>query len=152
MQVQDIMVRDVKSCRQDANLALATELLWKNDCGALPVLDNGDKVIGMITDRDICIAVGTRNRIPSEIPISEVIPQKIFTTAPKEDIHAALRTMQEQKVRRLPVTDRDGKLQGILCLNDIALNANRSNALSYEDVAQTLAAICEHRLRQAVAA
>ncbi|MBI4460211.1 MAG: CBS domain-containing protein [Acidobacteria bacterium] len=152
MQVQDVMVREAKSCRLDTNLAAATEIMWVNDCGALPVLDGGGKVVGMITDRDICIAVGTRNRLPSEIAVSEVAPQKVFTCGPNDEIHRALKTMQLQKVRRLPVTSGDGKLKGILCLDDVTRNAKHSNALSYEDVVETLRAVCEHRARQAVAA
>jgi len=152
MQVQNIMVGEVKSCRLETNLAAAAEIMWKNDCGALPVLNNDGSVVGMVTDRDICIALGTRNRLPSDIPVSEVIPQKVFACTPKDDIHVALKTMQEQKIRRLPVTSKDGKLKGILCLNDVALNSKQSDALTYVDVVETLKAICEHHVRQAVAA
>lgn len=152
MQVQDIMVRDPKFCRLNNNLAAAAAIMWANDCGALPVLDGGGKVVGMITDRDICIAAGTRNRIPADIQVSEVVPEKIYTCAPEDDIHAALKTMQKQKVRRLPVVGKEGKLQGILCLNDVALNTKRGDALSYEDTIETLQAICQHRILHPVQA
>lgn len=153
MQVQDVMFRDAKSCRMDTNLAAATAIMWNNGCGALPVLDEGEKVIGMITDRDICIAAGSRNWIPSEIQVRGVVPERVFTCAGEDDIHAALKTMQTQKVRRLPVVSKDRKLQGILCLDDIVLKAGKSDALSYEDVINTFKAICEHRVpQQAVAA
>jgi len=145
MQVQDIMVRDAKFCRLNNNLAAAAAIMWANDCGGLPVLDGGGKVVGMITDRDICIAAGTRNRIPSDIQVSEVTSRKIYTCAPEDDIHAALKTMQKQKVRRLPVVSKEGKLEGILCLNDVALNASQSDSLSYKETIETLQAICEHR-------
>ena len=154
MKVQDIMVKDVKTCHPDTNLAEATQIMWANDCGALPVLDDQDQVAGMITDRDICMAVGSRNRAPSEITVFEVKsnPEELYTCAPEDDIHAALKTMRTQGVRRLPVVN-SGKLRGILCLNEIALNAKKRNALSYDDVVETLKAVCEHRLaRQAVAA
>lgn len=153
MQVQDIMVREAKSCRMDTNLAAVTAIMWNTDCGALPVLDGGEKVVGMITDRDICIAAGTRNWIPSEIKVSEVVPQKVYTCAGEDDIHAALKTMQTRKVRRLPVVSKDGKLQGILCLDDVALKASKQNTLSYEDTIETFKAVCEHHpARQATAA
>ena len=145
MQVQDIMVRDAKSCRMDTNLAAATAIMWNTGCGALPILDGGEKVVGMITDRDICIAAGTRNWIPSEIKVSEVVPQRVYSCAPEEDIHAALKTMQTQQVRRLPVVSEDGKLQGILCLDDVAVKTSKRNSLSYEDTIDTFKAICEHR-------
>ena len=146
MQVQDIMVQDVKVCYPHTNLATAAEIMWTNDCGALPVLDGaGKKVVGMITDRDISMAVGTRNRIPSEITVSEVKPQEAHTCVPEDDIHKALKTMQTKKVRRLPVIDSKGSIRGILCLNDIVLNAKKHNSLSYDEVVETLKAICEHR-------
>ena len=153
MQVQDIMVRDAKSCRTDTNLAAVTAIMWNNGCGALPVVEDTEKVVGMITDRDICIAVGTRNRLASEIKVADVVPQRVYTCAPEDDIRAALRTMQTEKVRRLPVVSSDGLLQGILCLDDIVLNAKKTAALSYGHLFETVRAICEHPvLRQSRAA
>ena len=145
MQVQDIMIRDAKSCRMDTNLAAATAIMWNTDCGALPILDGGEKVVGIITDRDICIAAGTRNWIPSEIKVSDVVPQKVYTCSEEDEIHAALKTMQTQKVRRLPVVSKDGRLQGILCLDDVAVKASKRDSLSYEDTIDTFKAVCEHR-------
>jgi CBS domain-containing protein len=154
MQVKDIMVRDTRFCRPDTNLAEAGLIMWENDCGALPVVEGGGKVVGMITDRDICMAVGTRNRAPSEITVFEVKPnpQELYSCAPEDDIHAALQTMRTQGVQRLPVVN-SGQLRGILCLDEVALNARKRDGISSEDVVDTLRAICEHRIaRQAVAA
>ena len=154
MQVKDIMVQDVRPCRPDTNLAEASRIMWENDCGALPVLEASGKVVGMITDRDIAMAVGTRNRAPSAITVFDVKPnpRELYTCAPEDDIHAALKTMREQGVRRLPVVNA-GKLRGILCLNEIALNAKKRGDISYEGVVDTVKAVCEHRLaRQMVAA
>ena len=144
MQVKDIMVREAKSCRPDTNLAEVVEIMWSYDCGALPVVDDGGKAVGMITDRNVCIAAGTRNQIPSEIKVSDVVPQSVYACAPEDDIRAALRTMQTQKVRRLAVVDNDGLLQGILCLDDIILNAKKTTALSCEHLIETVKAICDH--------
>ena len=154
MQVRDIMVSEVKTCRPESNLAEAAQLMWTTDCGALPVLDEQGQVLGMITDRDIAMAVGSRNRAPSEITVVQVKPnpKELYTCAPSDDIHTALKTMREQGVRRLPVVN-SGKLKGILCLNEVALNANKRGDLSYEDVVDTLKAVCQHRLaRESVAA
>ncbi len=149
MQVKDIMSNNPKFCRVDTNLAAATELLWANNCGTLPVLDEEGRVIGMITDRDICIALGTRDRLPSEVEVGEVVAWKLFACAPEEDIHAALDRMKSEKVRRMPVLSREGSLEGILSLNDIALHAvKRQGDLSYAHVADTLRAICEHTVAE----
>lgn len=150
MKVQEVMTRDVKTCGLDTNLAAASEMMWANDCGILPVVDDGRKVIGLITDRDICIAVGTKNRPASETVVGEVISGEVFACAPDDDVRAALGTIREAKVRRLPVVDRDGAIQGILSLNDVVLRAEKANGkkapdISYEDVVTACKAICEHR-------
>jgi CBS domain-containing protein len=127
------------------------------DCGALPVVNDENKVIGMITDRDIAIAAATKARLASEIPVGEVISRKVYSAMPNEDIHAALKTMRHEKIRRLPVVNRDGMLQGILSLNDIALRAEeeegrRHPELTYEGAMSAFKAICEHRTARRAAA
>ena len=150
MKVQDVMTTDVKYCKPEANLAAAAALMWEKDCGALPIVSDAGTAIGMITDRDIAIALGTQNRNASEIPVKEVMSGKLFPASADDDIHTALKLMRKEKVHRLPVINVDGKLKGILSLNDIALQAVRPNGktkpeLNYEDVVSTLKAICEHR-------
>jgi CBS domain-containing protein len=154
MKVQDIMVKDVKSCQPQTNLSEASRIMWANDCGALPVVEGNGKVVGMITDRDIAMAVGTRNRIPSQLTVFDVKPnpRELYTCSPEGDIHEALKTMREQGVRRLPVVN-NGTLRGMLCLNEITLKASKRGDISYDDVVDTLKAISEHRIaRQTVAA
>jgi CBS domain-containing protein len=152
------MTSEVKTCRPQESLATAATMMWEYDCGALPVVNEAHQVLGMITDRDIAIAVGTKGRLAAEIPISEVISGRVIAATLDEDVQAALRTMRHEKVRRLPVTNRDGMLQGILSLNDIVLRAEedkgrRHPELNYEDAMSTVKAICEHRpAQQAVAA
>ncbi|HYL73474.1 MAG TPA: CBS domain-containing protein [Bryobacteraceae bacterium] len=144
MRVRDVMVRNVKFCSPEANLAAVTEKLWKEGCGTLPVVENG-RVLGIVTDRDICIALGTRNRKAADVLVKDVTLPKLFFCSPDDDIHAALKTMSAQKVRRLPVIDNKGALQGILCLDDIVLFAEEKAAdLTYFDVVQTMKSICEH--------
>ena len=144
MKVQDVMIRNVKFCSPQANLAAITEILWKAGCGTLPVVENG-RVLGMITDRDIAIGLGTRNTKASEISVREVSLPKLFYCSAADDIHLALQTMSAQKVRRLPVLDANGALEGILCLDDIVLFAEeRGVDLTYGDVIDVLRSICEH--------
>jgi CBS domain-containing protein len=143
MRIQDVMISNVKFCNPDMNLATVTEILWKAGCGTLPVVENG-RVVGMITDRDIAIALGTRNARASETIVRDVSLPKLFSTTAEEDVQVGLRTMGAQKVRRLPVVDSTGALEGIVCLDDIVLFAEERGALSYSDVVSTLKAICEH--------
>jgi CBS domain-containing protein len=156
MKVEDVMTSDVKSCRPDINLAAVGVMMWEYDIGALPVVDDSGKAVGMITDRDIAIAVATKGRPASEIPASDVISGKVYFCHPNDDVHTALRTMRHEKVRRLPVVNDSGMLQGILCMNDIVLRAEeargkREPELPYEDAMGTFKAICEHRPLKAAA-
>jgi CBS-domain-containing membrane protein len=154
MKVSEVMTREPRSCCSDTNLASVVEILWTNDCGCLPVIDENCKVIGIITDRDISIAAATRDRRPSEITVGEVITGAVECCQPDEEVNVALQKMQAHRVRRIPVVNRDGVLQGLLSLNDVALNAqetrSRLGAITYEDLGKTMKSICQpHRERAA---
>jgi predicted transcriptional regulator len=148
MKVQDIMTQEVKFCGPDTNLAAATEILWQNNCGSLPVVDSDGKLLGVITDRDMCIALGTRNVRASEVAVRDAATKTVFTCTPNDEIHAALKTLRQHQIRRMPVIGANGKLVGILCLDEIVLHVQKTEGktgISYEDVVNTLKAICEHR-------
>jgi CBS domain-containing protein len=145
MKVHEVMTNDVKACFPDTNLSAAAAIMWQNDCGILPVVINGGNAVGVITDRDIAIAVGTRGRAPQEIRVDEVIHGPVIACTPDDDVHSALKTMRKDKVRRLPVLSDEGVLKGILSLNDIVIHAQKGNKeLDYDDVVSTFKAICEH--------
>jgi CBS domain-containing protein len=144
MKVRDIMTPEPKCCGLGTNLSAATELMWKNDCGALPVVDDG-KLAGIITDRDICIALGTRNRLAAEIIVKDVATRQLQTCAADDDVNAAMAAMRRAKVRRLPVVSDGGKLEGIIALNDLVLVASRKRfEIDYDEVMNTVQAVSEH--------
>jgi CBS domain-containing protein len=150
MKVQDIITSDVQYCGPDTNLAAAAKMMWDSDCGALPVLNVEGHVMGMITDRDICMAAATKNKPASDITVWETVSGKVYTCQPSDDVHTALDIMKREKVRRLPVVDEDGVLQGIVAMNDFVLLAAdakgaKAPAVSYEDVVRTMKAISMHR-------
>ena len=148
MKVREIMAKEPKCCGLDANLATATELMWKNDCGALPVVDDG-KLAGIITDRDVCIALGTRNRAAAEIAVKDVATRELQTCTANDDVSAAMATMRRAKVRRLPVVSDGGKIAGIVALNDLVLAASRKRfEIDYDEVMNTIQAVSEHRGRK----
>ncbi len=123
MKVKDVMMGTPYCVSLQANLGMATELMWRGNCGFLPVVDETQKVYGVVTDRDICIALGTRNQIAGEVRIEEIAQRKVFACNPEDDVHMALQTMREGHVRRLPVVDREGKLAGVVSMDDILLHA-----------------------------
>ena len=128
MKVKDLMTTDVKRCTPETNLATAAKIMWEGDCGAVPVTDERDHVLGVITDRDICIAAATRPGTEAEIPVKDVISTAVYTCAPGDDVRAALETMKVRKVRRLPVVEQGSRLVGILSIHDIAVQSRTRGA------------------------
>lgn len=125
MTVKDVLTEPVTTCQPETNLAAASGLMWDKDCGLLPVLNEAGELAGILTDRDICIALGTRNRLPSEITVREVMGTKPLICKPTDDIRSALEIMREAKVRRLPVVRENGVLEGVVSISDIVLSARR---------------------------
>jgi CBS domain-containing protein len=149
MKVKEIMTPNAKAIWLTESLADAAELMWKNDCGVLPVIKDGRKVIGMITDRDICMAVAIKDSKPSGVSIEEVMTGQVYSVNPEDNLDQALELMQEHKVRRLPVVNAEGELEGILSMNDVVLHATASDGAAtdttgYGNVVKTLQAICQH--------
>jgi len=150
MKVRKIMSSDVAACYPDTSLAAAAGLMWQYDCGVIPVIDRNQKVVGVITDRDICMAAAMTNRFASQIAVGEVMSGEVFACSPDDEIGQALATMQRRQVLRLPVVNQDGALQGILSMNDIVLRAeegrgSKSDGISYAEVINTRKVIGEPR-------
>jgi CBS domain-containing protein len=148
MKVQDIMTKSVRFCRVDTDLAVASRMMWDHDCGVLPVVDYRQRVVGMITDRDICIAVGTRRQVAFRVRVGDLITGKLYGCNPDDAVKGALGIMKKARVRRLPVTDDDGILQGIISISDVVLCAEKATSaerpvISYQDVVEAYSAICE---------
>jgi CBS-domain-containing membrane protein len=144
MKVQNIMTKNVSACSPGTNAAAAAEIMWTNSCGALPVVEDDGRVAGIVTDRDLFIALGTTNRIAADLLVGEVMSRDVATCAPADDVQTALRTMANRKLRRLPVVDSSGKLSGILSTDDVVLNAD-AGELSDREIVKTMKAICDRQ-------
>jgi CBS domain-containing protein len=145
MQVKQIMTSDIATSRPDTNLSAISKLMWDRDCGFVPVVDAAGKVVGAITDRDICIASATRRLLPEQIPAAQAMRRPpIHTTQPEDTVEKALATMKQFQVRRLPVIAADGTLKGVISMNDIVLAAQQKEGPAVADIVSTLAAICAH--------
>jgi CBS-domain-containing membrane protein len=148
MKVKELMTPDARAISLTETLSAAAQSMWQNDCGILPVTGDARKVVGLITDRDICMATAIRDRKPSEISVEEVMNVTVFSASPDDDINQALAIMGEHKIRRLPVVNEEGDLEGILSMNDIVLHAKKSNGkkppIDYAAVIKTYQAICAH--------
>ena len=122
MKVKKLMTAEVEFCHLEDDLTKAVEIMWRRDCGVVPVIDGEMRVVGMITDRDISIAAGSRNQKASEIKIGEVITnENLIACSADETAEEALRKMRRKQIKRLPVVSQNGALIGILSITDILL-------------------------------
>ena len=143
MKTKDIMTANPRTCSPHTTLAAAAALMLDGDCGILPVVDAG-KLIGVVTDRDMYIALATRNKRASELSVGEVVQTPVYTCGPEDDLHAALAIMKQHRVRRLPVEGFGGTVLGIVSINDILLAAGPSKPVREAEVVDVFQAICAH--------
>jgi CBS domain-containing protein len=143
MNVKSLMTSEPRTCTRETNLAEAAALMLDADCGILPVVDEEGKLVGVVTDRDMYIALATRNKLASQLTVGEVAPTKVFTCSPDDDVQTALATMKQHHVRRLPVEGFGGTVAGIVSMNDILLAAGKKGVAN-ADIIDTFQAICAH--------
>jgi CBS domain-containing protein len=143
MKINDIVTADVRVCSPDTNLAAAAALMLDGDCGILPVVDDG-RLVGVVTDRDMYIALATRNARASDLRVRDVAGTTVWTCGPDDDVKVAMATMREHRVRRLPVLGFGGSVLGIVSMNDILLAAGPRRGVRSDEVIATLQAICAH--------
>ena len=117
--VRSLMTTHVQVCGEEDSLARAAQLMWETDCGIVPVVENS-QIVGVVTDRDVCMATYTQGRAPAEIRVGNVMSRRVYDCSVDDSIGSALSLMAQQRVRRLPVTGKDGRLVGMLALADIA--------------------------------
>ncbi len=144
MRVKDVMTKSVTACDGQTNLSSAAIMMWDGDCGILPVVDEREKIIGVITDRDLSIAMATKNKLPTEVVVAEIVEKgNVEAISPDDDVKTALEKMGEHQIRRLPVVNAEGRLQGILSINDLIRHSKDDNhELSDQDVLKALKTIC----------
>lgn len=143
MKVKDVMTTDVRIGTPETTVAEAAHLMWDGDCGILPVVDDGE-LVGVVTDRDMYIALATQNARASHVRVGAVATKDVVSCAPEDDIHAALAEMKKARVRRLPVVGFGRTLLGVLSMNDVLGAAERGSDVRAEDIVDTLRAICGH--------
>ena len=144
--VRALMSQDVRTCRPSDSLHFAARLMWDHDCGCVPVVDQ-NLVIGMLTDRDICMAAYMQGRSLPELTVGGAMSKHVYSCDPDDLLSAAERMMAAHRVRRLPVIEKGGRLVGILSLSDLAQEATHASRQNGRDVTRaeigkTLIAIC----------
>jgi CBS domain-containing protein len=117
-QIRDLMTSNPTTCDSSATVADAAKLMAKEDVGPIPVID-GDRLVGLVTDRDIVVRVVAEGRDPSSTKLTDIVSSDLKTVSPNDDLDTALQTMASAQVRRLPVVE-DGRLVGIVAQADVA--------------------------------
>ena len=144
MKVSDIMRGHAVTVGPETDLALAGRRMKEVGCGALPVVEKGHRILGLVTDRDLLLALADLDCRPSAVSVRQVMGNDFFTCRPEDELASALGSMRHHRVRRLMVTDSSKKLLGILCLDDVVLHARKGVGIDADVLTGTLRAICEH--------
>lgn len=131
MNVNEIMVTEVKTCSRETTLAEIARLMWDNDCGAIPVVNQQGKPVGIVTDRDIAMSSMLNQKPLWELNADQVIQgQRLSTCQQESAVEDCLTKMEQNGIRRLPVVDGKGRLAGIVSIGDTLAFANKSGGAS----------------------
>jgi CBS domain-containing protein len=125
--IRDVMTARPRSVTRDTTLNQVAELMEAEDVGVIPVVE-GERVVGMVTDRDIVVRAIAQGRDPRETRVSDIASQDVVTVTPDHDLSDALKLMAQYQVRRLAVTDDENRLLGVVSQADVALEAKEKHA------------------------
>jgi len=152
MRIEQVMTKPPNSCQACHTLSEAAQMMRDHDCGCLPVTarDGSQRVVGMITDRDICMAADLHGKPLRDIRVGDVMKEEVRACNPGDALREAEAIMGEAGVRRLPVVDEADQLLGLLSLSDLAREAEREHwwkrqEITEAEVGEVLAMICQPR-------
>jgi CBS-domain-containing membrane protein len=151
MRVEEVMTRSAWTCCADDPLSVPAQLMWDHDVGAVPVLGANDAVVGIVTDRDLCMAANFTGQPLSAVPVSHAMSRVVFTVEPGQSLESAEELMRSRQVHRLPVVEA-GRIVGIITLGDLARASSARKQVGASEVIATLAAIVEPRQAPVAAA
>jgi CBS domain-containing protein len=149
MRIEEVMCRDVQHCSPEDSLESAARLMWEHDCGCAPVCtgDGEQRVVGMITDRDISMCALFQGKPLSQLKVRDAMSRDVGSCRPADDTSRVERLMSERQVRRVPVVNEEGNLVGIVSLADLVRHAKPRNSrapgrVTESEIRETLASIC----------
>jgi CBS domain-containing protein len=139
MQINEVMTHDVKTVRPDTSIFDIARIMRDEDIGAIPVAEN-DKLIGMVTDRDIVVRALADSKADQNVNARSVMSDRMLYCFSDQSIEEVLRNMGDQQVRRMPVVDRDKRLVGVVSIGDLSAQAKPQQAgESLRDISQPAA-------------
>jgi len=146
MKAKNVMTREVAVCRPEDAMATAARIMWERDCGIVPIAEDGGRLVGVVTDRDLCMAAYTRNEPLSRMPVRDAMAREVFTCGEDDALETVHAAMREHQVRRLPVVDGEGRIVGMVSLNDLVLQATGKGAEKRQrEVLKTFVEVSRHR-------
>ena len=152
MIVKDIMKKAVATCAPESDLQSVSDVMRQRDCGFMPVIDSHGIAVGVITDRDICLVGATKHRPLGRVSVRETMSHPVFSCLPDDNVKVVLTTMARQRVRRLPVLNDSGQLEGVLSMDDIVAAPPGPGGPTAEEIVAALRGIYAARRIEAVSA
>jgi CBS domain-containing protein len=146
MRIKELMNHPVVACPNTATLDDAARLMWEYDCGIIPIVNDDGRLVGVVTDRDICMAGYTQGRPLREMPVVSAMASQVVAAHADDGVESVEALMRDYKVRRIPILDSEGRPVGIASMNDLArLAARMHKSVVDRDMVETLAAVCQPR-------
>src|SRR5258708_1320 len=127
MKVAEVMTTEVETVQMNSTLEEAASIMKVENVGAIPVVDEEDDLVGIITDRDIVVRCVAEGKDPADTNVEEVLSHELETIEPDVDVEEAARLMADKQIRRLPVC-QDGELVGMISIGDLAVKATQPEA------------------------
>ena len=141
MIVNELMKKDVATCLASDDLAKAAKIMHDRRCGFLPVIASDGSVAGVVTDRDICLHAADAPRSLAHQAVRDTMTAKVFSCLPDDTVNAAIATMAEHHVHRLPVVDKGGHLKGVLSIDDVIEAPHRRGGPNDQEILTALKGI-----------
>jgi len=123
MKVKDFMTNDIAFVTTDAKVSDVAKLMQENHVGSVPICNEENNVVGMITDRDIVLRNVANRKDPNQTPVTEIMTTDIVTVEPNTDIYKVSRIMAEKQIRRIPVVENN-KIVGMVTIGDLTKDRN----------------------------
>jgi CBS domain-containing protein len=136
MKVEQVMTENLQTCRPGDSLKTAAQGMWDRDVGVLPVCTDEGRIVGVITDRDICMHACFAGRALDELKVDDAMSRQTYCCMPGDSVAHAEQIMRDAQVRRLPVVDQDQRAIGIVSLADLAREAARERSMATQEITE----------------
>jgi CBS domain-containing protein len=147
MKARDLMTTQLYACSADSPSSEAARLMWEHDCGSIPITNPGGHLLGMLTDRDICMAALTRGRPLDQMTTASIMSRDTVTCSPDDSLRVVEELMREHRLRRIPVVEA-GNLVGLIGLGDLVREVSAGGmrgTLTAPGLLKTLESVYEPR-------